>query len=352
MKLIKQLETHRNHAVAQAVTYKNVVFPKGFGAFLTALKLEHLIPEDSERSRIGDKHRWSDGVGDGFVSLETTEHPMLVGPHYPCDMTIIGSKDHLKVAGNLMRLYEIEYDGATKPENVELKHEYHDTLNPDIWNDEELKPEVHEKLIAASDAFIEFLKIDDLNVEDVIFTGSNANYNWTQASDIDLHILVDFDEVVAKHGDLVEEFFNAKKNVFNNLHTIMIATNEVEFYVQNSKEAHKSSGIYSIQDEEWLTKPEHKEPSIDDTAVRAKTAELMNSIDEVTGACTKASPVEALMEKLKKMRQAGLDEAGEFSVENLVFKQLRHNGYLEKMATCKTKAFDRELSIEDEEWNW
>ena len=58
-----------------------------------------------------------------------------------------------------------------------------------------------------------------------------------------------------------------------------------------------------------------------------------------------------IKEKIKKMRSCGLEHGGEFSTENLVFKTLRHNGYLEKLATCKTKAFDRELSIEDEEWS-
>lgn len=125
---------------------------------------------------------------------------------------------------------------------------------------------------------------------------------------------------------------------------------EVEFYVQCSEEEHKSSGLYSIQDDKWLTEPERKEPSINDAAVKAKTAEMMNLIDDAVVECNTAAPVEQLMDKLKKLRQSGLEEAGEFSTENLVFKTLRHNGYLEKLANCRTKAFDRELSIEDEEW--
>jgi hypothetical protein len=50
------------------------------------------------------------------------------------------------------------------------------------------------------------------------------------------------------------------------------------------------------------------------------------------------------------MRKAGLEKGGEFSTENIVFKTLRSSGALEKLNNCKTSIFDRELSIEDEEW--
>jgi len=350
MKLIKQLETHRNHTVAKTVTYKNVTFPKGFGYFLEALTVERLIPVDRKRILVEGRHVWVDGIGDGFISLQTTKHPM-VQPHFAGDVTVAGNKDHLAQFDQLLRLYEAQYEGATMPEDVELKHQYHDTLNPALWDDNELKPAVKEKLEKAAEAFVTSLKIDDLAVEDVILTGSNANYNWTNASDVDLHVVVDYDRVEARHGDLVAEYFNAKKGVFNTLHKVMIRGHEVEFYVQDSKEPHKSSGVYSLTNGKWNVEPEQKKPSVDDIAVRTKASEMMNAIDEVTKECNQAVVVEQLMEKLKKMRLAGLEEAGEFSVENLVFKQLRHSGYLEKLSTCKTRAFDRELSVEDEEWS-
>lgn len=350
MKLIKQLETHRNHVVAKTVTYKNVSFPKGFMCFLEALLIERLVP-NIDRKLVNNKHRWVDAVGEGSLLIETAERPVINKDNYAGDMTVVGSQDYLDHFHSLIVLHEVEHEGKTKPEDVELKHQYHDTLNPEMWDDKTIKPEVRNKLMRSADAFVQFLKIEDLEPEDIILTGSNANYNWTQASDVDLHIVVDFNEVKARHGDLVDEYFNAKKNVFNNLHKIMIGSHEVEFYVQDSAEKHEASGVYSLMKDKWNVEPLHKEPAIDDSAVRAKTAEMMNAIDEVATECNQAAVVEALMEKLKKMRQSGLEEAGEFSTENLVFKTLRHNGYLEKLSLCKTKAFDRALSIEEEEWS-
>ena len=52
-----------------------------------------------------------------------------------------------------------------------------------------------------------------------------------------------------------------------------------------------------------------------------------------------------IKERIKKMRQAGLDEAGEFSVENMVFKVLRRNGMLERLSDIKTVAYDKSVSI-------
>jgi predicted nucleotidyltransferase len=355
MKLIKQLESHRNHAVAKTVVYKDVSFPHGFSHFLEALVLNKLAFR-TERSWRPDGVRWVDDVGVGGILFETAVHPMFNKVHnnYAGDITVAGSSDALALVESMFKTHGVVYEGASQPEDVELKHQYHDVLNPEMWTEnKEILPDVKEKLMKIADAFIKFLKIEgfDDDVEDIIVTGSSANFNWTELSDVDLHIVVDFEKMRTKHGDLVDEYFNAKKNVFNNLHEISIRGNNVEMYVQDAAEPHHSTGVYSLLKEEWVEEPEHKEPQVDDGAVRAKAAEMMNAIDDVVGQCDKAAPVEALMEKLKKMRGAGLEEAGEFSVENLVFKQLRHNGYLEKLSTCKTKAFDRELSIEEEEWS-
>ena len=76
---------------------------------------------------------------------------------------------------------------------------------------------------------------------------------------------------------------------------------------------------------------------------------MQHKIDLV---CTsnKAEVIEKLHEKIVKMRKAGLEKGGEFSTANVVFKELRRQGYIDKLADCKTKTFDRKLSVEDEEF--
>ena len=52
------------------------------------------------------------------------------------------------------------------------------------------------------------------------------------------------------------------------------------------------------------------------------------------------------MEKLRLFRQSGLEDGGEFSTENLVFKGLRHSGYLDKLVDMKKEAITNELTLE------
>ena len=48
------------------------------------------------------------------------------------------------------------------------------------------------------------------------------------------------------------------------------------------------------------------------------------------------------------MRQAGLDEGGEYSVENIVFKLLRRNDIMEKLGDLSSNAYDDEHTIDEE----
>ena len=55
--------------------------------------------------------------------------------------------------------------------------------------------------------------------------------------------------------------------------------------------------------------------------------------------------IEKLRSKIKEFRQCGLETGGEYSYENLVFKLLRRNGYIEKLLKLKTSITDKKLSI-------
>ena len=54
--------------------------------------------------------------------------------------------------------------------------------------------------------------------------------------------------------------------------------------------------------------------------------------------------IDKLKEKIRKFRKAGLDRAGEFSSENIAFKALRRNNYLENLSNLKHMAYDKLMS--------
>jgi len=220
---------------------------------------------------------------------------------------------------------------------------FNSNLNPRLWGeDEQLRPEVREHLLSIADDFRESLGVNDLNVKDITISGSNAAYTYTPHSDIDLHLVVDLDNVC--NNEVYRELFDAKKYQYNNEHNYKIHGYDVELYVQDSKQPHHSSGIYSIVNNDWIKVPSRRKPTIDDISVKGKYVDLGNRI-EAALASGDIELIKTLWQKLKTMRQAGLDKTGEFGPENLAFKLLRRAGIIEKLKTAITQAKDQELSL-------
>ena len=76
-------------------------------------------------------------------------------------------------------------------------------LNPKIWVKGLLNSRVRLRLLDIADDFINTLPISHSLVDDIILTGSLANYNWSRYSDFDLHILL-----YTIFGKLQELFLN------------------------------------------------------------------------------------------------------------------------------------------------
>jgi hypothetical protein len=224
-------------------------------------------------------------------------------------------------------------------------------LNPEIFDTVEGEPKLNEAirkaLLHISDKFYEFLGVKFF-IHDIVLTGSLANYNWSKYSDVDLHIVIDFDE--SKHDYiLLKEFFDAKKVIWNSQHDIKIHGYDCEIYVQDLDEKHDSTGIYSVLNDKWIVKPEQHRVRIDKKQIKEKVDQWMDAIDELIQ--TKDDEdilprIEKVRERLKKFRQCGLDAGGEYSYENLVFKYLRRDGYIKKLLDLKNEIIDRELSLE------
>ena len=227
-----------------------------------------------------------------------------------------------------------------------------DELNPKIWDeDQKMKPEVKKTLLKIADDYFESLDISGVDIEDVTMTGSLANYNWSKYSDVDLHIVVDYKDIPVDE-DLVQDFLKSKSSAWNKEHDVKIYGYDVELYVQDINEPHHSTGVYSILNNEWKIKPENKKINFNDKSVKDKANMLMDRIEDLYDELIDSDyeevikGVDKLTDKIKKMRQSGLESGGEFSVENIVFKVLRRNGMLDRLYDIKTVAYDKEMTLE------
>jgi peptidoglycan hydrolase-like protein with peptidoglycan-binding domain len=238
--------------------------------------------------------------------------------------------------------------------SFKLKNE----LNHKIWNksknDYILNSKVRNNLLEIAYDFIESLNVDVV-ISDIIMTGSLANYNWSNYSDIDLHIVADFDQFSKNSRKLYEELFKLKKTVYGIKHNLKIFGYDVELYIEDENILRnvKSAGRYSVLHNQWDVKPPKQSINIKESGIKEKAKKWMKIIDDVEKIVndkdieTAKKLIKNYTEKIRKYRECGLEKGGEYSEENLVFKILRRNGYLDKLREMKDKIIDKKLSLKE-----
>jgi hypothetical protein len=239
---------------------------------------------------------------------------------------------------------------------------YNDELNPKFWDKKvnkegdvkfEFDPLVRKKLLKIADDF--FSKFDDLlkgaKIQDIQLTGSLANFNYTDYSDLDVHVLINFSDVDAPK-DVLKSAVDGIRFIWNLRHDVVVRGHDVELYLQDSKEPHTASGLYSLKDNKWIRKPKFDPPAVDEQDVNKKFDGLASDINQLQNKLLLVQNVPSdakdlykrankVKEKIQKMRKEGLSKSGEFSVGNLAFKKLRNEGYIEKLIDIISGAYGR-----------
>ena len=223
---------------------------------------------------------------------------------------------------------------------------YQKGLHPSFWKDETFDLNVRTKLLQIATDFYTDLKIE-IPIEDIQLTGSIANYTWTEYSDLDIHILLDFSKI-NEDSDLVKKGLDGQRFIWNLRHPVVIKDHDIELYAQDINEQHTASGLYSLLKGEWLVKPKWNPPTIDPRDVSRKVESFITEIEEIEKLITQADSADArglnnrvkvLKDKIMKARKEGLSETGEFSIENLVFKNLRNEGWIERLIDAGSNSY-------------
>ena len=224
-----------------------------------------------------------------------------------------------------------------------------DTLNPEIWVDENtIKPEIKENLIKVAEDYYNNLELD-IPILDITLTGSLANYNWSKYSDVDLHIIFDTNKL-GKNKDMVKDLLDVRTRAWNLKHNITVKGFDVELYLQPEDQPHHSTGVYSLMDSEWVKTPEMSKPEIDKETITKKYNNIISIVKDIEKDKDNQNvikKIDKLKDKISNMRKSGLEDKGEYSVENITFKLLRRNDIMEKLNNLSVNTYDDEHTIKE-----
>ena len=219
---------------------------------------------------------------------------------------------------------------------------FHESLNPALWRDGQMLPDVRNKLLKIARDFQQFIGVENFYLVDITVSGSNAAYTYTPNSDIDLHLVVVIPDA---HDPELRELFDAKKYQYNDQFDFKIHGYDVELYVQDVEQPHHSMGIFSLLNDRWIQKPKQTKATVDDASVEQKYKTYKGRIAQALKD-DDAMTINSLWQSIRDMRKAGLARGGEFSPENLVFKILRAEGDLGDLKQRITDIKTREMSLE------
>ena len=222
--------------------------------------------------------------------------------------------------------------------------EIHNHLNPALWNSkEELLPEVEDRLFKIVQKFQSECYLP-LDIVDVHLVGSNASFNYTSHSDLDVHIVVNFDLVDCDKEILVAAY-NLQKAQFNRNYDISIHGVNIEMYIEDINSMTASNGIYSLYNKKWIKKPQKINPPKLDDKFDKTVKKLADRAQKILDSNDKIE-VTKFINMLYMMRKNGIATQGEFSIGNLLFKEIRNLELLDQLKDKLKELQSKELTLE------
>ena len=232
-------------------------------------------------------------------------------------------------------------------------------LHPRIWVNSKINSRIRLRLLDIADDFISTLPFKKIKPRDIILTGSLAGYTWTKYSDIDIHIIYDFDKIYTdKH--LVKDYFENKRLLWNEQHNeLTIYGFQVEIYVEDVDAPATEHSRYSLNKNKWLKEPSPitKNERINKNYITRETKKIIATIDQLEKELKKetdsykigviSQKAKSLLSRLRDERKEGIKKRGELCEENIIYKILRNMSYLKKLRDILNLSYDKKNSIEE-----
>tara|TARA_B100001996_G_scaffold235518_1_gene181851 strand:+ start:19 stop:750 length:732 start_codon:yes stop_codon:yes gene_type:complete len=222
---------------------------------------------------------------------------------------------------------------------------FKEVLNPAFWIGDSLKPEVREALMKFAKAFADYVDLDDRAITDILLLGGNAGYNYTPFSDLDIHLVVDPQYIPDCNPDLLDEFYMDKKTLWELTHDVKIYGVKAEPYIERPGVSRKKSqGVYSLLRQSWVQKPEKFSGELDQGELEKKVNNFKHRIDTLIKS-EDPDALRGIVKQLRGARSSSLLKYGEYGFENMVFKELRNSGYIDKIRSAVVNLKSKSLSL-------
>lgn len=221
---------------------------------------------------------------------------------------------------------------------------YNQTLCPGLWDTAmHLDPRIRISLLKIAYDFYKKTKFV-APIQDIYLMGSAANFNWTEESDVDVHLLIDFN-TLKMPGETAVKITRTASSLWNSEHNVRIKGHKVEINIQKAGEAKPHvTGIYSLLFDQWVRKPQYQPVSIDRNLIQQKYTEIKTHVEKALGSGDREY-MKSMKDFLDEYRQYGLDSQGELSSENIVYKILRSKGIIKKLKDAIVQVYDTQMTV-------
>jgi predicted nucleotidyltransferase len=222
---------------------------------------------------------------------------------------------------------------------------YNKSLCPKLWDNLNLNSEVRDNLLKIARDFYDKTTLP-APIHDVTIMGSIANFNWNPDSDIDIHIMIDFNKLQMPK-ETSKQIVKSLSSQWNSEHDIIIKGHNVEINFQDISDTKPHvTGIYSLVHNKWVRTPQRESLDVDKDEIKRNYNKLTDLV-KMGIELENRDYLKAIKSYIDSYRQFGLDKNGELSNENIVFKLLRNKGILSNLTDSINKVYDKKMSVKE-----
>ncbi len=210
----------------------------------------------------------------------------------------------------------------------------HTALNPYFFTNEQFNASIRKRFQQVSNYYFSKIKqkFPKAKLIDILFVGSLAGYGYTDESDVDLHLLIDFNVTCDKA--LINEYVTLLRYIW---HVDKISVGNYPVQITPVSARIEQGGIYSLLNDQWIQKPRREQITYSKeeliNTIKTHQNELIN-LEKIYNSNPNPLNCQKLIgyaDELKAWRRQGLTERGITSMENIAFRVMRSLGDLDTL---------------------